>query len=557
MDEWDHPRVPPAEILTAGPLSLELDGDDVRAVSFGGQEVLSRMYVGVRTTDWATVPGRVQDRSVTADGDRVRAEVVTEHHQDDMAVRVRIVLALDPAGELTYGAELTALTPFDYNRMGICVLHPAEQSAGRPYRARGTDGEVSGHLPSLIAPQDVRGGQNQPLFPAFEELELELGDVRIRLACTGDRFETEDQRNWTDASFKTYSTPSGLGLPLAVGAGTRGRGRPVQVTVTCTGRPRPRVPAPAEVLLEAGEATGHALPALGLALPADLAALAGPAPAHLRVRLDLGGPEADWRRTLEEADVAAASVGAGLEIALLAEARSRAALRAAAAALADVRAPVHRLLVFPRAGGVTDDAWLRELREVVAPLLPGVPLGGGAEADFADVNRAMPRAALDVLAWGLNPQVHASDARSIMETPPTQGLTVRTARALRPDAGFALGPVALGPGRRLDADLGPAWAVLSAKHLAEAGVAAATFDLAGSSLPAPLGVLMGLRGAEVLAGTSGDPARADVLAVRGSEGTRLLAVNPTPDTQAVALRLGEAEPQRLSLGAYAVEVVDA
>lgn len=547
--------MPRPELLTAGPLSLELDGSDVWAVRFGDQEVIRRVYVGVRTADWATVPGHVRDRVIAADGERVRVELVADHRQDGLAAEVRIVLVLDPAGELTYHAEVEALSAFDYNRMGICVLHPGEASAGRPYWARGTDGEVSGRLPRLIGPQDIRGGQTQPLFPAFQELELELGgDVRARLSCAGDRFETEDQRNWTDATFKTYSTPAGLGLPHAAGRGDVLR---QHVTLTCLGRPRPRREDRGEVQLGVDGATGRTLPALGLAMPVDPSAVAAFAPAHLRVRVDLGAPEADWRAALAGADEGAAAAGTGLEVALLVHARSRRALPAAAEALAGIRTPVHRLLVFPRGGGVTDDAWLRELRQVVSPAVPGVPLGGGAETDFADVNRAMPRAALDLLAWGLNPQVHASDARSIMETPPTQGLTVRTAMALRPDAGFALGPVAVGPGRRLDADLGPAWALMSVKHLAEAGVAAITFDLAGSEPPRVLAALAGRHGDEVLVATSTDPARADVLAVRRGEQARMVAVNPTPEPQAVALRYADAPPQRLRLAPYGVEVVDA
>jgi hypothetical protein len=547
--------VPHPELLTAGPLSLELDGDDVRAVRFGDQEVVRRIYVGVRTPSWATVPGTVRDRVIAADGDRVRVELVTDHRQDDLAVEVRVVLVLDPDGELSYHAQLEALSAFEYNRMGICVLHPAEASAGVPYWARGTDGEISGRLPRLIAPQDVRGGQNQPLFPAFEELELELGDVRTRLTCAGDRFETEDQRNWTDASFKTYSTPSGLGLPHAIAPGAV---LAQQVTIAFLGRPRPRQPVPAEVQLGVDGTSGRTLPAVGVALPADVPALAALAPAHLRVRLDLTGPEEVWRAALGEAARAAAAARAGLEVALLVQARSRGALPAAAAALGDVAVPLHRLLVFPGEGGVTDDAWLRELREVVSPAVPGVPLGGGAEGDFADVNRAVPRAALDLLSWGIDPQVHASDARSIMETPPTQGLAVRTAMALRPDAGFALGPLAVGPGRRLDAGLGPAWAALSVKHLAEAGVAAVTFGLAGSGAPASLEALAGRDGDEVLSTTSTDPARADVLAVRGAERTRMLLVNPTPEPPAVELRHADDAPRRrLTLKPYAVEVVDA
>jgi hypothetical protein len=56
------PAVSRAELLTAGALSLELIDDDVRAVRFGDQEVLRRIYVAVRTPDWSTVPGTVRDR---------------------------------------------------------------------------------------------------------------------------------------------------------------------------------------------------------------------------------------------------------------------------------------------------------------------------------------------------------------------------------------------------------------------------------------------------------------------------------------------------------------
>jgi hypothetical protein len=42
----------------------------------------------------------------------------------------------------------------------------------------------------------------------------------FRLSFIGDVFETEDQRNWTDASFKTYSTPLSRPFPVSVAAGT-------------------------------------------------------------------------------------------------------------------------------------------------------------------------------------------------------------------------------------------------------------------------------------------------------------------------------------------------
>ena len=37
----------------------------------------------------------------------------------------------------------------------------------------------------------------------------------------GDVFEMEDQRNWTDASYKTYCTPLALPFPVEIPEGAR------------------------------------------------------------------------------------------------------------------------------------------------------------------------------------------------------------------------------------------------------------------------------------------------------------------------------------------------
>ena len=50
--------------------------------------------------------------------------------------------------------------------------------------------------------------------------KIELADgLWARFEFEGDLFEMEDQRNWTDASFKTYSTPISLGWPHRAQAG--------------------------------------------------------------------------------------------------------------------------------------------------------------------------------------------------------------------------------------------------------------------------------------------------------------------------------------------------
>ena len=51
-------------------------------------------------------------------------------------------------------------------------------------------------------------------------LQLHLWERDLFSPFSGDIFEMEDQRNWTDASYKTYSTPLALPFPVEVTAGT-------------------------------------------------------------------------------------------------------------------------------------------------------------------------------------------------------------------------------------------------------------------------------------------------------------------------------------------------
>ena len=67
-------------------------------------------------------------------------------------------------------------------------------------------------FPRLIAPQNP--------FKELAGLSHEVAPgVWADWRFEGDVFETEDQRNWTDASFKTFCTPLRLPFPVEVPAG--------------------------------------------------------------------------------------------------------------------------------------------------------------------------------------------------------------------------------------------------------------------------------------------------------------------------------------------------
>ena len=82
------------------------------------------------------------------------------------------------------------------------------------------DGTVEGLFPDLISP-------HQP-FIDMQSIAHPTAGGEVVIRFEGDLWEMEDQRNWTDASYKTYSTPLRLPYPVEIREGetVSGRGSP-------------------------------------------------------------------------------------------------------------------------------------------------------------------------------------------------------------------------------------------------------------------------------------------------------------------------------------------
>lgn len=572
----------PARPLRAGAVEALLDGIDLRYVRAGGVEAVRRIYVAVRDHNWNTIPGVITElRSGEAAGGFEVAFTCRHLGGDvDFAWDGSIVGARD--GTITYRMDGRAEADFDYNRIGFCILHPYRESIGARYDGRTPDGTVAGTLPDLIEPQSVRNGSYVSLFDAVEELAVELpGGGRVRFTFEGDVFEAEDQRNWTDASLKTYSTPLGLGRSRRAQAGDAIR-QVVRIGFDALpaggGRPAPGV-------LRLGGPVRSGLAAIGLGAPTHAeplsarhsALLGALAPDHLRadVRLADPGHVESLVRVLRDC----AALGAPLELALYLVEDDVPALAGIRGALGD--APLARVLVYAA------DAVSPGDRETTPPALvelvrnalerPGVPVGGGTDMYFCELNRTRPDAgALDVVAWSANPQVHAFDERSIMETLAAQAETVRSAMAFAPGVPLAVTPLTLKPRFNANATraedtaaegelpvpvdprqaslFAAAWTVGSIKRLVEAGAHSLTYfepvgwrglieSEAGPPLPdrfpsGPgivfpvyhvLADLTGRRDDEVVALDAGDDLVVTGLALRGPRSLRVIAANLTAE----------------------------
>ena len=588
---WHGRDKPPGKSsqLKAGPVTAHFANGDLRHVRVGGTEIIRRIYVAVRDQNWRTILGEISNLAIEAGDENFQVGFDVRHKQEAVNFAWHGQIAGTPEGVITCSMAGKVISSFRYNRIGFCILHPPATSAGRPYRALTSTGAIRGILPKFIGPQRFENGIYIPLFPAVRQLALDLaGGATIRLDFEGDLFEMEDQRNWTDHSFKTYCTPLALPFPRAA---TRGAKIEQKVTLTLEKKPRrTRSPRP-ELGLSLGTGGKGKLPELGLGMASHGLPLATPEVHclrrlrldHLRVDLHLSDG-ARAAAQLREAAAAAQQLGCRLEAALFLDGDAAAQLERLAGCI-EPSWSFARFLVFHENEDGAAAQWIRSARASLQPLAPSAEFAVGSNAYFAELNRNRPETAdVDAIVYPITPQVHASDETSMMENLEAQAVTVQTARSWAGQRQLVVSPVTLKPRfnanatepesvntpRELPVSVDPrqmslfaaAWTLGSVKYLAESGASSVTYyettgwrgvmeTEAGSPLPARFPSAPALKfplyhlffdlarwkSARIATCRSTDPLRVVGLAFRTVGGCHLLAANLTAEPQIVRLAL--------------------
>ena len=499
------PPVPPRR-LKAGPLTLDYDHGDLRGVRLGDRELIRRVYGAVRDCNWGTVPGVLSDECIESDSSTFRVTYTCTHRQGAIDFVWRAELSGDADGTIRFGFEGEARSTFLRNRIGLCVLHPIRDCAGARVRLMLSSGAERG----LIFPERIAAEQPIRGFDTLAGLTHEVSSgIWVEVRFQGERFETEDQRNWIDASFKTYGTPLSLPFPVKVSEGTRIRQR-VEVRLLGVDRSTeiPKIasrpitgvstdPVTLEVSLDR-----QRLPAMGLGVSwgslrcdaRELARLRALNLSHLRTDLTLADPE--WLPRLEEAAAAAGALGLPLELALHlpAEGGSR-ELGALRGELIQRRLAIARVLAFQTGQRSTTAAVLAAVRDSLGGLT--FAIGVGTNADLYQLNLQRPPSDAAFICWSMNPQVHATDSRSLMETPEAAAEQIVSVRGYYPGVPLVISPVTLRPrfnptatnaessrgaedlpacvDPRQMALIGAAWTVAMIAALAPQGVASVSF----------------------------------------------------------------------------------
>jgi hypothetical protein len=494
--------------LRAGPLTMVLDVDNVllRYVRVGEHEVLRGINAPVRDQNWATVAPSVSNIEIVKSDRGFKATFDVHCREADIDFRWKAAITGSDDGVIEFTFDGEAHSTFRRNRIGFCVLH-GPTAAGQPWVIETVDGKSSaGHFPKFISP-------HQPAKNLRAIAHQVAPGIRARVEFEGEVFEMEDQRNWTDASFKTYCTPLEIPYPVEVPKGTKisqklrisvegERSRATEPPALAAGLSVEPVGPEASAYGSRGRTvltmgkTESALPRIGLQVSSEVEDLTERQLQRLRalhldhLRVDLALSDdlyyKDLRRAIEQAKALGVTLHIGLN---LGDSPDFAPL------LTQIRRRKPAVSFWLVSGGQEED--FAETRRQLAAVAGGARIGVTRITNFVDLNRTRPQnESVEAVGFAINPQIHAFDNPSIIETLPVHADVVNSARQFAGDRPLVIGPMTLRPlwvdgedppGGPLPGPLPTnvdarqvepftaAWTLGSVKYLAEAGAHSATY----------------------------------------------------------------------------------
>lgn len=595
--------------LAAGRLSADLADGNLRTITYDGVEVLRAISYLVRDRDWGTYSPRIENLKVQQ-LDEVFIVGYRAHCDGpagtELSIDVRIAAS---EGRLTFESEAQSDTGFETNRCGFCILHPIVGVAGSPILVEHVDGQRHEALfPDLIEPW-------QPFKDMRAITHTVAAGVTAECRMEGDTFEMEDQRNWSDASYKTYVRPLALPWPYQIPAGEPLRQRVVlSVRDERAGATAIAAGSHAAITLRPGPRRGR-MPAIGLVITPEEAK---PAIAAHALLIEVGPQELlfhfdpvsghDLEALTDFAQIAARHPGrTTLEIALPCRSSPLDEALAIARQLRSAGFAPDTIVISPsvdRQSTPPGSQWpacppLDDVYAAAHAAFPNTRIGGGMLSYFTELNRKrVPPEKLSLFSHCTNPIVHAADDLSVMQTLEALPFITRSVRAIYGDKPYRIGPSTIamrqnpygsrtmdnpGLGRIPMANRDPrhnglfaeAFALGYAIRVLDADLECLTLSaltgafglLAGSGEPTPEGgkrplfrtvaALAGLAGASWRACVSSDPSQVLAFMADGVGETTLHLVNLTPTAKTVDLRGLELVAGRGStiLAPYAVEAL--
>ena len=574
-------REPESRTLVAGDLSLTLQDGNLRTLRFRGHELLRAVAFLVRDKDWGTCNADIADLQIEAAGQGFSVSYKARFTAPSGAHLDCTITIAGTEKTVTFSADCVSDADFETARAGFVVLHPVIGVAGQAVAVRHGDGRVEhAHWPDQIEP-----------WQPFKEISAITHQVAPGISAVtefvGDIFEMEDQRNWTDGSYKTYVRPLALPWPYRVPKDEPFSQR-IVVTIEVADDAAPAVDASGAITLQLTP-TKHRFPEIGVGLRpeclvqerAALGVLQTIGAEHLIAHFDPGAGHglSALKGYAELAERSGLKVT--LEVAVPCKRPLSAEMAELAALVREASLTLDTLFVCPavdRQSTPPGSVWpdcppLADVYAAARTAFPGVRLGGGMMSYFTELNRKrVPGDLIDYVSHCTNPIVHAADDLSVMQTFEALRSVVRSTRAIYGEKPYRIGPSTIAMrqnpygsatkdnpsgGRIPMANVDPrhngqfaaAWTLAYAATVAGAGLEVLTLStlagafglVAGEGEPAARGELRPL--AHVLARLSAlsgeavvevETSRPDAVVGLAAK-DRLLLANITPEAQAIML----------------------
>lgn len=432
----------PAKELRAGSLTCLYERGNLRRIESGGAELIRMIYGAVRDENWTTLSYDISNEDVEIGARHfvISYQATYKHLGKDVYIAAFSLEGTED-GTITISMEGKALAGFTRNRIGLCVLHP-QSVQGSQVEVTGPDAKVGKtEWPRLISPHQV--------LMDIRAMEYKVAGTAVSVAFEGDTFETEDQRNWMDASYKTYSTPLTIPFPVELKTGDTMFNK---VTVAVTqGDSQLSNAHPSRAT-----AAKHIFPAIGYeknytqplsddeivrlqTIPFD----------HYRTELDLD--DGQWRARLDEAVLEARNLATSLELVIIFNNDEVQTLRDIVEALRPVEDIISHILPLRKGSKVTPQNLQKEFYPLMKAAFPNIRVGYGTDAYFTELNRERPQNEFfDFVSFPLHPQAHANDTRTIIENIDTGPDIIATIRSFT-DKPVFVSPVTLAGRKNPDA----------------------------------------------------------------------------------------------------------
>ena len=566
-------------LLKAGSLSMLYENGALRYISSGKTELVRMIYSALREREWLTIQPAISYEKIDIKPGSFKINYRSHYLSGDINFVAGYQITGDSDDSLTFIMEGEAVTSFEKNRIGFCILHPVAECTGRPCTViHSNESAEEIFFPEFISP-------DQP-FRDIRAILWKINELDCRLDFEGDIFETEDQRNWTDASYKTYCTPLDRPFPVIINSGERIRQK---VRLKVNGSIQKETDEAEIINLSICPGEIMHVPAFGICRSSRPQPLTENEISILKqlkfdhYRIDLYLFENDWKGKADLAVNEAEKLGYPLELALFFSDNASEQCISLIGWLSAKDIKISVIDIYDISANSTPDLLTDTLTPLLRNVFSGVNIACGTNADFARLNRNRPGSTRnDFICYSIHPQEHASDNSTLVENLKAQEYTVLSAKRFAKGKKIWISPVNIQ--RRFNANisnyevpasgnscppqvdsrlmslLGACWTAGSIKYLSESGIYGVTyFETVGErgiiqgdfqsrwpdAFPAPGKMIFPVfhvfrhileyKSYHVIKSVSSSPLKADLLVLSDGQLLKIVLVNFSPDKRQVML----------------------